>query len=70
MRTNIEIDEDLIRQVMRLRGLNTKKEAVHAALTDSLRLARQREVLRSFGAYKIDDNLDETRSDKPDSPWF
>ena len=31
-RTNIDIDEDLIREVMARHGFRTKREAVHAAL--------------------------------------
>lgn len=38
-RTNIEIDDDLIRWVMQRHGLRTKREAVHYALR---RLRRDR----------------------------
>ena len=38
MRTNIEIDDDLIKEAMRLTGIKTKKAVVEAALAQMLSL--------------------------------
>jgi Arc/MetJ family transcription regulator len=52
MRTNIEIDDALIAEAMRLSGLPTKKATVEQALHDLIRLRRQREAVQEmFGSY-------------------
>lgn len=52
MRTNIEIDEDLIRQVMAATGLPTKRAAVNEALRLLMQWTAQQEILKMAG--KID----------------
>lgn len=47
MRTNIEIDDELMRQVLEITGLRTKREAVEQALQTLLRL-KQQERLRTY----------------------
>ena len=49
MRTNIEIDDELIRQVMLATGARTKREAVAASLQQTLNLKQQEELLRLWG---------------------
>jgi Arc/MetJ family transcription regulator len=44
MRTNIEIDDDLMRQVLEITGLRTKREAVEQALQILLRLKQQEQL--------------------------
>jgi Arc/MetJ family transcription regulator len=71
MRTNIDIDDALLAEVMEKTGAKTKREAVHEALENSLRNLRQREALRSLkGKVEWIGDLDEMRTDPPDSPWF
>jgi Arc/MetJ family transcription regulator len=41
VRTNIEIDEKLIRQAMRATGTTTKRAAVDAALRQTIQLKKQ-----------------------------
>ncbi len=41
MRTNIELDDDLIAEAMELGGLPTKKAAVDQALRDFVRIQKQ-----------------------------
>ncbi len=41
MRTNIEIDEKLIRQAMKATGTTTKRAAVDAALRQTIQLKKQ-----------------------------
>lgn len=45
MRTNIEIDDQLMTEAMSLSGLSTKKETVHRALVELVRSLHQRELL-------------------------
>jgi Arc/MetJ family transcription regulator len=47
MRTNIVIDDVLMRDVLRVTGLKTKREAVEMGLRSLLRL-RQQEDVRKF----------------------
>lgn len=47
MRTNIEIDDDLMQQVLQLTGLRTKREAVDQGLRTLLRL-KQQELLKAY----------------------
>lgn len=49
MRTNIEIDPELVAQVMRLTGARTKREAVDRALRETVRLRQQEALLQLWG---------------------
>ncbi|RMG85730.1 MAG: type II toxin-antitoxin system VapB family antitoxin [Candidatus Dadabacteria bacterium] len=49
MRTNIVLDDDLVREAMRLTGARTKREVVDLALRRLVRLERQRQVLELEG---------------------
>ena len=44
MRTNIEIDDELIREVLRVKGLKTKRKAVELGLRTLLRLKQQERI--------------------------
>ena len=63
MRTNIDIDNDLIVEAMHMGGLTTKRETVDAALKTYVRLAAQREARSLRGAIKWTGNLDAMRRD-------
>lgn len=63
MRTNIVIDDKLMRETLRLTGLKTKREAVELGLRTLVRL-RQQEQARLFrGKLKWEGNLDAMRTD-------
>ena len=65
MRTNIEIDDALMTEVMSRSGARTKREAVDAALRRELRLLRQRDLARFKGALSgWDGDLDAMRADR------
>jgi Arc/MetJ family transcription regulator len=49
MRTNIEIDDELIQRALRVSGLKTKRAVVEAGLRMLLRLKRQEDILRLVG---------------------
>jgi Arc/MetJ family transcription regulator len=61
MRTNIEIDDELLRQALRLTGLKTKRAVVEAGLRMLLRLKGQENILRLVGKVRWEGNLDESR---------
>jgi len=61
MRTNIEIDDELIQQALRVSGLKTKRAVVEAGLRMLLRLKRQEDILGLVGKVNWEGNLDESR---------
>jgi Arc/MetJ family transcription regulator len=63
MRTNIVIDDKLMRDALRATGLKTKREAVEAGLRTLLRLSQQGEIRRLRGKLDWQGNLHAMRSD-------
>ena len=63
MRTNIVIDDKLMRDTLRATGLKTKREAVEQGLRIVLRLSRQAEIRRLRGKLHWQGDLDSMRSD-------
>ena len=61
MRTNIEIDDELIREALRVSGLKTKRAAVEAGLRALIRLNKRRKILDLAGKVQWEGNLDESR---------
>ncbi len=62
MRTNIEIDDQLIRQAMRSTGTHTKRAAVEAGLRLLVRTHAQSGIRRLRGKVRWEGDLDESRS--------
>ncbi len=63
MRTNIEIDDRLMRETLRATGLKTKREAVDQALRTLLRLRRQAAIRQFRGKLQWQGDLDAMRRD-------
>ena len=64
MRTNIEIDEQVLDEVMRVTGAKSRTEAVNAALRDQLRRRQAIGSLSSlFGKVEWEGDLDAMRRD-------
>jgi Arc/MetJ family transcription regulator len=61
VRTNIEIDDEIMREALRLSGLKTKRAAVEAGLKALIRLNRQKKILDLAGEVHWEGNLDESR---------
>jgi Arc/MetJ family transcription regulator len=59
MRTNIEIDDKLLAQAIRLTGLKTKRAAVEAGLKMLVRVKRQEEILKLRGKVHWEGNIDD-----------
>lgn len=63
MRTNIVIDDELMKQVLKQTGLKTKREAVEQGLKTLLRLKRQEQIRDYRGKLHWEGDLDEMRRD-------
>ena len=61
MRTNIDIDDDLMKQAMEATGVATKKAAVEAALRKVVQLKKQEKILELFGTIQWEGDLDAMR---------
>ena len=64
MRTNIEIDEELIQEALRVSGLKTKRAAVEAGLRALIRLNRQKKILDLAGKVHWEGDLDQSRESR------
>ena len=61
MRTNIEIDINLMEQALQLSQLKTKKEVVHQALEQYVRRLKRLKMLSMQGKVKWEGDLNEMR---------
>ncbi len=61
VRTNIEIDEDLIGKALAATGLKTKRAAVEEGLRTLIRLHEQEMILEIAGKVTWSGDLDESR---------
>lgn len=61
MRTNIDIDDELLEQAMRLTGTRTKKSTVEQALALLIQRHEQRSALRLRGTVDWEGDLGESR---------
>ena len=61
MRTNVEIDDNLMGEAQRLSGLKTKRAVIDAALRMFVRVKRQTDILNLAGKVRWEGNLDEMR---------
>jgi len=64
MRTNIVIDDKLMKETLRLTGLKTKREAVELGLRTVVRLRKQEEIRRYRGKLNWQGDLDAMRTNK------
>ena len=64
MRTNIMIDDKLMKDTLRATGLKSKREAVELGLRTLLRLRQQEEIRRFRGKLNWQGDLDAMRTDR------
>ncbi len=64
MRTNVVLDDELIRTALKLSGFKTKKKAIEEGLKLLVQLNRQKSVKSSRGKLKWTGNLSKVRTDK------
>jgi Arc/MetJ family transcription regulator len=65
MRTNIEIDDQLMAEAMRLTGLPTKRAAVEEGLRLLVRVRKQAQALKTLKGLGWEGDLDGMRQDRP-----
>jgi Arc/MetJ family transcription regulator len=62
MRTNIEIDDKLMNDVLKATGLKTKKDAVELGLKTLIRLNKQENIKKLRGKLQWTGDLDDMRT--------
>jgi len=68
MRTNIEIDDDLLAEAMAASGLSTKRATVEAALRTLVRQHRRRAAIADMVGLGWQGDLDASREGHPSEP--
>ena len=66
MRTNIEIDDDLLAEAMAATGLATKKATVDEALRRLVHQHRRRQAIQDMAGLGWEGDLDEARNNRLD----
>lgn len=61
-RTNIDLDDHLVREGMRQFGCKSKRQLVDLALRELLRAAKRKEILKLRGKIRWEGDLNELRS--------
>jgi Arc/MetJ family transcription regulator len=64
MRTNVEIDDNLMKLAKEISKVKTKKEVVNIALISYIKTHQRKEILKLFGKVKWEGNLEKIRSKK------
>jgi len=65
MRTNIDIDDDLLAEAMAASGLTTKRATVEEALRQLVLTNRRRQALEALAGIGWEGDLEEMRLDNP-----
>ena len=65
MRTNIDIDDDLLTEAMEVTGLSTKRATVEEALRMLVQSAHRRRAIEESAGIGWEGDLDDMRLDKP-----
>ncbi|WP_428979591.1 type II toxin-antitoxin system VapB family antitoxin [Hansschlegelia zhihuaiae] len=68
VRTNIDIDEALLKEAMEALGLKTKKAAVEEALRRLIATARRRRAIEELRGLGWEGDLDQMRREEPAEP--
>lgn len=63
-RTNVELDEKLVSEAMKLTRIDTKKQLLNFALGELVRKAKRKKILKLEGKVKWVGNLDEMRKSR------
>ncbi len=62
MRTNIVIDDKLMKAAKKISRVKTKREVVELALTSYIKTQQRKELLKLFGKVKWEGDLNKMRS--------
>jgi Arc/MetJ family transcription regulator len=63
-RTNIELDDKIIKEAIKLTHLKTKKDVVNYAMEELVKRLRRKKMLELEGRVKWEGNLDEMRTSR------
>jgi Arc/MetJ family transcription regulator len=63
-RTNIELEDTLVKEGMRVFKCKTKKELVHLALEELLKKEKREEILQLRGMVRWEGDIDEMRGSR------
>ena len=58
MRTNVDLNEKLIEEAFALTGARTKKELLHLALQELVRVRRKKDLTELAGRIRLRDDFD------------
>lgn len=58
MRTNVDLDDELVAKAFELTGLRTKKQLLHAALQELIRARQKRDLADLSGQIRFRDDFD------------
>lgn len=63
-RTNIDLDEKLVEEALKLTSFKTKKQLVNFALEEFVRRKKRKSILELEGKVKWEGNLEEMRQSR------
>lgn len=63
-RTNIELNDEILKEAIKLTDIKTKKELVNYALEELVKRFRRKKMLELEGKVKWKGNLDEMRTSR------
>jgi Arc/MetJ family transcription regulator len=58
MKTNVALNDDLVEEAFTLTGARTKKELLHLALQELVRMRRKRDLTELAGRIRLRDDFD------------
>ncbi|ACI20877.1 type II toxin-antitoxin system VapB family antitoxin [Thermodesulfovibrio yellowstonii] len=60
-RTNIELDEKILKEAMELTKMKTKKDVINFAISELVKKLKRKKILELEGKVQWEGNLDEMR---------
>lgn len=70
MRTNVEIDDNLMTEALRLTKIATKKQVIETALKELIKKSLREELRQMRGKIVWDGNLEEMRTIETHDLWY
>jgi Arc/MetJ family transcription regulator len=64
VKTNIDLDEQLMNEAMAISGISTKKSVIDMLLAEYVKKNNQKQILKYQGANIWDGNLDDMRAER------
>ncbi|RME21443.1 MAG: type II toxin-antitoxin system VapB family antitoxin [Deltaproteobacteria bacterium] len=61
MRTNIVLDDELVEEAFRLTSARTKRELIHLALKELIRVRKKKNLAELAGRVRLRDDFDHKR---------